>query len=113
MGGDSTPAYSTATSRSVSIRPKIRYILIPTDSFRFRQRNLKSNGGILDEVIFAVKTEDKADLAFVDELVQYPGYRKYVATQEYEGFSGSWECVNETDTIYVKVDDDVVSSISL
>jgi hypothetical protein len=76
----------------------------------FKQRNLRDNGGLLDEVIFAVNTEKKADLAYLEELVaSHPRYKKHVATKEYEWYIGAWEAVDDPKAIYVKIDDDVVS----
>jgi hypothetical protein len=61
----------------------------------------------LDEVIFAINTDIKEDLDYLDnELLPFPYYRKFTA--EEEGYLGQWLAVNERDTIYVKIDDDVV-----
>jgi hypothetical protein len=76
------------------------------------QRNLKDNGGLLDEVIFAVRTEIPEDLEYLDILLQsHPHYRKHVETQSYDWYIGSWEAVNEENSIYIKIDDDTVRSI--
>jgi hypothetical protein len=72
---------------------------------------LKVNGGILDEVIFALNTENPEDLAYLDELVaSTPGYKIHAATQ-HEAFNGAWESVTDPDAIYIKIDDDVVSGV--
>jgi hypothetical protein len=75
------------------------------------KRNLVENGGLLDEVIFAVNTENQDDLAYLDELVAAnPKYRTYEAHNEnYEhgGWQGTWSAV-EHGNIYIKIDDDVV-----
>jgi hypothetical protein len=77
------------------------------------QRNLKVNGGLLEEVIFAVNTDNEADLAYLEELLAVtPQYRKFVAEKQYEAWTGQWQPANIRDAVYVKIDDDVVSSRS-
>ncbi|KAF2433021.1 hypothetical protein EJ08DRAFT_669189 [Tothia fuscella] len=74
----------------------------------YLKRNLKENGGILDEVIFAVHTDNEGDLEYLDRLVNTTSsYTKYKQEGEYESWVGSWEKV-ERGNIYVKIDDDVV-----
>lgn len=81
---------------------------LPVHTYQM-QRNLKANGGLLDEVIFTVNTDNNGDLAYLEELLKSsPYYRKFVKSVEHEGWAGQWQAVNETDTIYVKIDDDVV-----
>jgi hypothetical protein len=80
------------------------------------KRNLAINGGILDEVIFAVNTNNEGDLKYLDELVALsPKYRKHVPTPDAEYAAGSygsaWEPV-EHGNIYIKIDDDVVGGYS-
>jgi hypothetical protein len=76
----------------------------------FLQRNLVENGGILDEVIFAVHTDNKRDLEYLDQLVNTTeAYTKHQQENDYEWLVGSWEKV-ERGNIYVKIDDDVVST---
>ena len=75
------------------------------------QRNLKANGGALDEVIFSVNTKNQDDLTYLDTLVKTnKAYRKYVSTKSYDGWSVSWEPVTDPHAIYVKIDDDVVGN---
>jgi hypothetical protein len=69
------------------------------------------NGGIMDEVIFAVHTDNQHDLEYLDQLVNSTaGYTKHQTEKEYEWLVGSWEKV-ERGNIYVKIDDDVVSTL--
>jgi hypothetical protein len=76
----------------------------------FEKRNLKVNGGLLDEVIWTVNTEKVDDLAYLEDLVaSSPHYRKYTATKQYEWWLGAWEAVDDPSTVYLKIDDDVVS----
>lgn len=73
----------------------------------YLKRNLKVNGGLLDEVIFAINTDIKEDLDYLDnELLPFPYYRKFTA--DGGGYLGQWSAVDERHTIYVKMDDDVV-----
>lgn len=74
----------------------------------YLKRNLVENGGIMDEVIFAVHTDIEHDLEYLDQLVNSTaGYTKYQQEKEYESLVGSWEKV-ERGNIYIKIDDDVV-----
>lgn len=75
------------------------------------QQNLVSNGGYLDEVRFMVHTSNKEDLDYLQDLVaKSEGYYHVVDTGECEGmnFSCIWDSVVEDDTIYVKIDDDII-----
>ncbi len=75
------------------------------------ERNLRENGGILDEVVFAINTDDKDDLTYLDELLTtHPSYSKHVPQGDYDShwWFGNWEAVSERDAVYVKIDDDVV-----
>lgn len=75
------------------------------------QRNLKGNGGILDEVIFAVNTDDQDDLAYLETLLtRQPEYSKHLPVGDYDArfWLGNWEAVSDRDAVYVKIDDDVV-----
>jgi hypothetical protein len=104
----------------------------------YLKKNLRVNGGLLDEVIFVVKTNKTHDLEYLDELLsQQPQYSKYIppegkptgeiciptvpsVTQSlkldwctdksgpFDGWVSSWRAVVEPDSIYVKIDDDIV-----
>ncbi|KAJ2906723.1 uncharacterized protein MKZ38_000459 [Zalerion maritima] len=75
----------------------------------YLKRNLKSNGGLFDEVIFAVKTDIEEDVKFLDSIVDTtPGYVKY-ERESIKGYGGSWEVALEhKNDILIKIDDDVV-----
>jgi len=64
---------------------------------------------MLDEVIFAVRTDDKDDLAWLDEVVPtVPEYRKWEGAKGRGGnYQDAWNVV-EKGTMYIKIDDDVV-----
>ncbi|PKS10099.1 hypothetical protein jhhlp_001849 [Lomentospora prolificans] len=73
------------------------------------QRNLRENGGVLDRVIFAVRTDASSDLAYLDQLVNSnTKYSKYIPRAGYKAYVGSWEPVKDPNAIYIKIDDDVV-----
>ena len=77
----------------------------------YLRQNLASNGGYLDEVWFMVHTENKQDVDWLRDLVKDEPDYKYIdlgnRTTDYYGYM--WEYPVEDDTIYVKIDDDVVS----
>jgi hypothetical protein len=74
----------------------------------YLKRNLVENGGMLDEVIFAVHTDKTDDLEYLDQLVATSAsYTKYKTEKDYEWLVGSWEKV-ERGNLYIKIDDDVV-----
>ena len=72
------------------------------------KRNLVENGGILDEIAFAAKTEDPTDLAYLAELLeQNPKYSAEYHHEKGINFSQMYgACV--TGVICVKIDDDVL-----
>ncbi|KIM94354.1 hypothetical protein OIDMADRAFT_172663 [Oidiodendron maius Zn] len=75
----------------------------------YLKKNLKDNGGLLDEVVFAVNTDDKRDLAYLEELLAtHPNYSKYIINKHYHPWVGSWEAVSVPDNLYIKIDDDVI-----
>jgi hypothetical protein len=101
---------------------------------------MKANGGALDSVIFAVKTDNQADLDYLDELLKERScYSKFMTPKQsentnihtrsvapevnkfqhdwwssrwgnFDGWGSSWGAVSEPDSIYIKMDDDIVSS---
>ncbi|RYC53842.1 hypothetical protein CHU98_g12365, partial [Xylaria longipes] len=77
----------------------------------YLQQNLAVNGGYLDEVWFMVHTNIDEDLVYLNELIERrkPQY-KVVMPGECEGFNYAcmWNTVVEDNTIYVKIDDDIV-----
>ena len=75
----------------------------------YLQRNLKANGGLLDEVIFVVHTDIQEDLDYLETLVpRRAEYSKYEVKGTYRWLAGSWEPVTDPDAVYVKIDDDVI-----
>lgn len=75
----------------------------------YLKRNLVSNGGWLDEVQFVVNTPREDDIAWLDMLVDdEPLYKK--VTKPEMGYNHIWELV-EREHMYIKIDDDIVSSV--
>ncbi|KAI2602950.1 uncharacterized protein GGS25DRAFT_516037 [Hypoxylon fragiforme] len=76
----------------------------------YLQQNLASNGGYFDEVWFMAHTAEKDDVAWIEDLVEStPGY-KIVGKGVCEGkkYSCMWNYAVEDNTIYVKIDDDII-----
>ncbi|KAI4864522.1 hypothetical protein F4820DRAFT_458808 [Hypoxylon rubiginosum] len=76
----------------------------------YLQQNLVSNGGYFDEVWFMSHTKDEDDVAWVEDLVSKTPEYKVVGKGVCEGkkYSCMWNYAVEDNTIYVKIDDDIV-----
>lgn len=73
----------------------------------YMKQNLASNGGFLDEVHWAVNTENPDSLQYLDELVKTStGYKKIILPSL--GFDSIWEHAVERGNLYIKIDDDIV-----
>jgi hypothetical protein len=73
-----------------------------------KQRNLIKNGGMLDEVIWVVRTTNPEDLAWLDVLLDTePAYKKWNVTFADKDYRGAYDQV-ENGTMYIKIDDDIV-----
>lgn len=73
----------------------------------YMKQNLASNGGFLDEVHWAVNTENPESLQYLDELVKTStGYKKIILPGL--GFESIWEHAVEKGNLYIKIDDDIV-----
>ena len=76
---------------------------------------MKENGGLLDEVVFVVNTENAEDLDYLNELIpSQEQYKTFVPDQTQrqskQDFSHLWAAVTDKDAIYIKIDDDIVGS---
>lgn len=81
----------------------------PTN-FESCQQNLKSNGGLLDQVVFLVRTDNVDDLAYLDQLIaNTTEYRRHDLMDRASKvtYGQAWEVV-ERGTMYIKIDDDIV-----
>ncbi len=77
----------------------------------YMKQNLASNGGFLDEVHWAVNTDNQDSLKYLDELVKTnDGYKKIVLPGS--GFDSIWGYAVKRGNLYIKIDDDIVSWIS-
>ncbi|KAI0150597.1 hypothetical protein GGR57DRAFT_493096 [Xylariaceae sp. FL1272] len=76
----------------------------------YLQRNLKFNGGYLDEVWFMAHTEDADDVAWLDGLVLKTPEYKIVGRGDCESkrYDCLWKYATEDKTIYIKIDDDII-----
>jgi hypothetical protein len=78
----------------------------------YLQQNLVSNGGYLDEVWFMIHTEVKEDLDWLHKKVAHEHEQAYKFKDfrdECNQYGCLWNYATEDDTIYVKIDDDMVS----
>lgn len=77
----------------------------------YLRENLASNGGYLDEVWFMVHTDKQDDLkwlkSFVNEEEAY--IWKDLGDCATNGYGCIWDYAVDNDTIYIKIDDDMVS----
>ncbi len=82
----------------------------------YLERNLVDNGGWLDEVHWVQNTEKKEDLDYLNEiLASQPRYKMIDLSAEGVGFIGygfAWGHL-ERGSLYMKIDDDVVSQHAL
>ncbi|KAI1371014.1 hypothetical protein F4677DRAFT_457461 [Hypoxylon crocopeplum] len=76
----------------------------------YLQQNLVSHGGYFDEVWFMAHTKEEDDVAWVEDLVRKTPEYKLVGKGDCEGkkYSCMWNYAVEDNTIYVKIDDDIV-----
>ncbi|KAL8766846.1 MAG: hypothetical protein Q9209_006504 [Squamulea sp. 1 TL-2023] len=73
----------------------------------YLKQNLKSNGGLLDEVIFLARTNDINDLQYLDQLVgSIDGYSRRNVTNG-SNYGQAWK-IAEKGTMYIKIDDDLM-----
>lgn len=74
----------------------------------YLKKNLLSNGGFLDEVHWAVNTDNEEDLRYLDELVKTTTSYKKIAIPSF-GYNSIWEHAVQPENLYIKIDDDIVS----
>jgi hypothetical protein len=73
----------------------------------YLKRNLVTNGGWLDEVVWGVNTENADDLVYLEEIIpSSPSYRRLDLKET--GYVNLWNQSVEHGNIYIKLDDDVV-----
>ena len=76
----------------------------------YLKKNLVSNGGYLDEVVFMVNTKYEEDQKWLDELIATePLYQKKITTSLGGHFDNIWNRhAQDENTLYIKIDDDIV-----
>ncbi|KAJ5570493.1 uncharacterized protein N7459_009923 [Penicillium hispanicum] len=77
----------------------------------YLRKNLVSNGGWLDEVVWAVNTHIEGDLVYAEEVTKTAHEYTYLSIPPAEGFvfADVWrEAFTDEDAIYLKIDDDVI-----
>ncbi|KAI2471500.1 hypothetical protein F4781DRAFT_429396 [Annulohypoxylon bovei var. microspora] len=77
----------------------------------YLQQNLASNGGYLDDVWFMVHTQDAEDVAWLKDFVEKDPLYKFVglgSCAAEKTYGCIWDHVTEKDTLYIKIDDDIL-----
>jgi hypothetical protein len=75
---------------------------------RFLVKNLKINGGVLDKIVFAVKTEIKEDLEYLDSIMnQNKTYFERVIFPNTKQYREIYLTIEDNDLVF-KIDDDIV-----
>ncbi|KAL9120093.1 MAG: hypothetical protein Q9187_003355 [Circinaria calcarea] len=74
----------------------------------YLKRNLVTNGGFLDEVHWMVNTNDKYDRRYLDDLTNSTELYKKVTLSETGHWANVWAHATDNDTLYIKIDDDMV-----
>ena len=77
----------------------------------YLRKNLVSNGGYLDEIVFMVNTQWEEDQKWLDELIKTEPLYKKILTESLGGhFNNIWnEHAQDENAMYIKIDDDIVS----
>jgi hypothetical protein len=75
----------------------------------YTRQNLVSNGGWLDEVIWAANTDNEEDIAWINTVAANSNGDYKVVRMDQKGYGNVYEATfTDRKTIYVKIDDDVV-----
>lgn len=78
----------------------------------YLKRNLAINGGYFDEIHWMANTENVYDIRYLDRLVNTTeSYKKIQIPQP--DFNAVWEHAVDNNTIYIKIDDDIVHTTLL
>lgn len=97
-----TPGHSSGRRRTVDILDC------------YLQQNLARNGGYVDQVQFLLHTTDQADISYINQLASQTAEYRVLDPGDCTGnnYGCMWESLVGDDTIYVKIDDDVVGYLS-
>ncbi|KAI1102210.1 hypothetical protein F4804DRAFT_334519 [Jackrogersella minutella] len=77
----------------------------------YLQQNLAENGGYVDEIRFMVHTNKEEDLKYLKDLVSRRKENYHIVEAgacEGQSYGCIWDSIVEDDTIYVKIDDDII-----
>jgi hypothetical protein len=78
---------------------------------KYLEKNLKRNGGILDKIVFAVRTKKPEDLKYLDEYVKLKigneNERHDFDNEHDRKYKEPYRNLHENDLVF-KIDDDVV-----
>ena len=75
---------------------------------RYLEKNLKVNGGILDKIVFSVRTDNKKDLEYLDSILkQNKSYFEKRVFPAYYDFKELYDELPHEDLIF-KIADDIV-----
>lgn len=79
----------------------------------YLRQNLVSNGGYIDQVIFADNVATKESEQWLNDLIaSEPSYKKHSMKRRGIKYADIWrEVATEKDTLYFKIDDDMVYSL--
>ena len=78
--------------------------------FRYLDRNLKVNGGILDKIVIAVRTSNTEDLNFLEKYLNKSPTKNYYERRNFESgvnYKVMYTIIYNNDLVF-KMDDDVV-----
>ena len=74
---------------------------------RYMLPQLRRFGGVLERIVFAVRTENHRDLAYLDELVRaYPNELRTIAFDANVSYRRIYSCVPDDEYVF-KIDDDL------
>jgi hypothetical protein len=78
--------------------------------YRYLLANLKVNGGVLDKIIFAVRTDKKSDLDFLNKIMTNSTYSSNFKVNmdcNNDDFDKCYNSLKDDDLVF-KIDDDIV-----
>ena len=73
----------------------------------YLKRNLISNGGFLDEVLWVANTHNEDDLKYMDKLVKTSALYRNLTLIDL-GYDRVWEHAVDDKNMFIKIDDDMV-----
>ena len=77
---------------------------------KYLEKNLKSNGGILDKIVFAVKTNTTQDIKFLDKYLEFKNNNEYERKNfgaYNKHYKELYKNFHDNDLVF-KIDDDIV-----